>query len=305
MNKLNEIISNNVFIDNKLYLLEKPADGFGFFFQNGIVYFGKESEIGTEAESIDTSYLDLNMNVYMESEEEEQSFKTGYYDLLSYKGDLDDLYFDVFYKICKSYCLDTKGISFYDFFNSIVEIFKRNKADIYKKLIGLIGELLFIKFIYEKYNKNIIDNWHLTGANSKFDFSFKNLNIEVKTTTKNDLVFKLKHSQIFNNQNNFVCVVSLIETGIGDTLSSLINYFENTPVFARNVKFQIALVNEYVKISSKDDKEKAFSLDNISCYSISNMPSITDIPAEISNIVYEYNFSDIEETLLEEILADE
>lgn len=296
MNKLNEIIENNTFISSKLYLLEKPAENFGFFYQDGIVYFGKESTLGTETESIDTSYLDLNMNVYMESDDENQSFKSGYYDLLSFKGDINDSYFDIFYSICSSYCKDNRKIDFYDFFNSIIEIFKKNKAEIYKKLIGLIGELLLIKEMFEKHKINIADSWHLTGTNSKFDFSFKNSNLEVKTTSKSEVTFKLKHSQIFNNQNNYVGVVSLIETGRGDSIDTLVEYFKTNSEFNANVKFQIALVNEYTKITSKNDREKSFAIDSIKFFSVKNMPTIKDIPSEISHIEYEYDFVGIEES---------
>ena len=146
MNKLNELINKNYFEDQVLYLLDKPSEEFGFFYQDDTVYFGRKSVPGTEAESIDTSYLDLNMNVYIQSVTLDASFTTGYYDLLAFKGNIDDeMYFDIFYNICNAYCFDSKGISFYDFFKSLADIFKRERGEVYKKLIGLIGELLVIK----------------------------------------------------------------------------------------------------------------------------------------------------------------
>ena len=151
MNKLNGLINNNSFENQVLYLLDKPNKDFGFFYQDKTVYFGRKSIPGTDTESIDTSYLDLNMNVYIQSVTLNSSFDSGYYDLLAFKGNIDDeTYFDIFYNICNAYCYDSKGISFYDFFKSLTDIFKQDRGEVYKKLIGLIGELIVIKKFYKE-----------------------------------------------------------------------------------------------------------------------------------------------------------
>lgn len=304
MNRLNEIIDNNNFDVDVLYLIYKPNDEFGFFYQNGTVFFGKKSIPGTEAESIDTSYLDLNMNIFIKSISFDSSFTTGYYDLLAFKGRTsDEMYFDTFYNICNAYCSDTKGISFYDFFKSLTDIFKKDRGEVYKRLIGLIGELMVIKKIYSEKGINIADNWHLTGTNSKFDFSFLNSNLEIKTTTKSEMVFELKHSQIFNNQNNYIGVVSLIETGEGESLDSLREYFNSMDVFSNDVKFQIALTNEYLKVKEKKDREKSFALDSFEVFSINDMETINEIPSCISSIKYNYDFSYVEPCSIDEVVS--
>ncbi|MDD4156816.1 MAG: PD-(D/E)XK motif protein, partial [Candidatus Cloacimonetes bacterium] len=216
MNKLTEIINETKFENGKLYLIDKPNDLFGFFYQDQIVYFGKRSDnSSTDINPIYTQYLDLNAHVYISNITENSSFKAGYYDLLSFKGELDDQYFDVFCNICLVFSNDV-SLSFIEFFTSLVDIFQKAKESTFKNLIGLIGEFFLIKQTYETQCINVSNNWHMTGINSKFDFCFKNFNIEVKTTTKSEQKFLLKHSQIFNNQNNYVCVVSLIETGEGE-----------------------------------------------------------------------------------------
>lgn len=303
MNKLNSIIINNEFENDKLYLLLKPNNDFGFFYQNHIVYFGKKSVPNTEQESITTSYLDLNLNIYVESLSLDSSFETGKYDLLAYKGDLDnEMYFDIFYNICNAYCFDSKGISFYEFFNSLVDIFRKEKEQNFKNLVGLLGELFVIKKVYEDYHHSLANNWHLTGSNSRFDFSFKKCNLEIKATSKSESVFLLKHSQIFNNQNNFVGVCSLIETGEGESIESLFQYFKSIPEFSQNVKFQLALNDEIMKVNNLSDRRKSFVLDSFKIYSNKNMETLVDIPPMISKIEYEYDFSDIEESSFDEII---
>ena len=306
MNKLNGLINNNSFENQVLYLLDKPNKDFGFFYQDKTVYFGRKSIPGTDTESIDTSYLDLNMNVYIQSVTLNSSFDSGYYDLLAFKGNIDDeTYFDIFYNICNAYCYDSKGISFYDFFKSLTDIFKQDRGEVYKKLIGLIGELIVIKKFYKEMKLNISNNWHLTGTNSKFDFSFKNSNLEIKTTIKSELAFEIRHSQIFNNQNNYIGVCSLIETGEGESLQSLKDFFNSIDEFSNNVNFQISLNNEYMKVTEKKDREKSFVLDDFKIYSIRNMETITNVPSCISSISYKYDFSNIVESSINELFEDE
>lgn len=302
MNKLNEIIFNNEFDKDKLYLLYKPTNDFGFFYQNNVVYFGKRSSNKAISESISTAYLDLNMNIFIESLSMDSSFESGTYDLLAFKGNLDnEMYFDIFFNICNSYCFDSESISFYEFFNSLVNIFKKDNDKSYKNLIGLIGELLVIKKAYTDYGISIANNWHLTGSNSKFDFSFSKSNLEIKSTTKSELVFLLKHSQIFNTQNNFVGVCLIIETGEGFSINDLEKYFSGISLFSQNVKFQLALMKEILKISNRD-KERSFVLDEFKVFSIKDMATISDIPPMVTNIQYDYDFSYLKESKFEEVI---
>lgn len=301
MNKLNTIINSTEFLKDKLYLLEKISDDFGFFYQNGIVYFAKKSTPGSVNHSVDTSYLDMNLCVYISSEEDNSSFDTGNYDMLAYKDKLEGVYFDVFYNICLSYANDSGEFEFSDFFSSLVEIFKKTKEGSTKNLIGLIGELMLIKKIYEDYEFNMASNWHLSGSSSKFDFSFENFNLEVKTTTGSEMKFLLKHDQIFNNQKNYICVISLIETGDDESLDSLVDYFANTIPFRNDVKFQIAIQKEILKITEKKDKKRGFALDSIDIFDCEKMETIHNIPGCISKINYEYNFAELESEDISEL----
>lgn len=292
MNKLNGIIDQQILENGKLYLLEKPCDGFGFFYQDGVVYFAKNSSDSSSGESVGTSCLDINLGVRITSDEENSSFKTGCYDMLAFKDDLKTSKFDVFYKICSSYAHDSNKLEFSEFFRTLVDLFNKPKDEIQRNLIGLIGELMFMKKIYEDFGANASNNWHLCGSNSKFDFSFQKFNVEVKTSTNENMTFLLKHSQIFNNQKNYVCVISIIETGEGDSVGSLVDYFSNNVPFRNNVKFQIAIQKELARVADKKDKERRFVLDTIEVFDCSKLKTIENIPGCISNVQYDYNFSE-------------
>lgn len=290
MNQLLETIRSKNFEEDKLYLIENINDNFGFFYSNREIIFGKKSDKTSIGSSISTDYLDMELNVYIESLNMNNTYNSGNYDLLIFKNIDDEIKMDIFYNICSSYANDQSGISFSDFFNSLVDIFREHGDMDYANVLGLLGEMIFIKKTYEICGKNISQNWHRTGINSKFDFTFSGLNIEVKTTSKSELEFSLKHSQIFNNQNNYVAIVNVLETGEGESIETLYDYFQKTKPFSTDVKLQICLNKELARVR-KPGKNK-FSLDNISIVNVNDMKKIEDIPSCINNISYDYDFSD-------------
>lgn len=290
MNELNTIIANSEFEPDKLYLLEKVGQQFGFFYTNNTIYFGtKSSNIGLS--SLSTNYLELDFNITINSIITNQTFESGKYDLLKFKGDLNTSLFDIFYSLCKKYCSDDNEMSLFDFFNTIRNLFEETKENDFRNCIGILGELYLIKYLFTNYKINIADAYHLAGSNSKFDFSFDNFNIEVKATSKIEKIFLLKHSQIFNNQHNYVCVINFIETGTDLTINKLLDYFNNEDIFKNNLRFQTAVLTEIKKIKNPNELDKGFSLQEISFYDKNNVSSLQNIPTNISDIEYNYDFA--------------
>lgn len=289
MNRLTNIINNNKFEKDKLYLLQNYNEMFGFFYYNGEVIFGKKSDPTSIGSSISTDYLDMELNVHIESLSVENTYSSGQYDLLIFKGLSDEVKMDIFYNICSSYADDQTGITFSDFFNALVDIFREHNDMDYINSVGLLGEMWLIKEVYEKCNINISTYWHRIGINSKFDFSFPNLNIEVKTTCKSEQEFNIKHSQIFNNQNNYVAIINVFETGEGESIASLCDYFQKESPFCNDVRLQICISKELTRVR-KPNKNK-FSLESIYLVDVNDMDKLNDVPQSISNITYDYDFS--------------
>ena len=80
-----------------------------------------------------------------------------------------------------------------------------------------------------------------------------------------------------------------------------ISNFKNTYPFCNNVKFQIALQGELLKITDKRDRKRCFVLDDMEVFDCKKMSTIKEIPSCITNINYEYNFSDLEPIDIEEL----
>lgn len=292
-NPLITIIENGKFENDKLYLLESKFDKYGFFYYNDSVFFGTITNQTKNTPPIITNHLELHSNIRINSIQENQTFKTGNYDLIKYKGDLKTEVFDLLYRLCSNYAEDQNGMTLFDFFSTIRELFEEDpNRNI--NLIGTVGELILIKEIYEKYEKDLSVGWHNTGNFSKFDFSFNKFNIEVKTTIKDEKKFLIKHSQLFNSQKIFVAIVSLIETGTNYTLNNLVDYFSQNTTFKNNIRFHIALAKELTKVKDPADLDRGFSLKGYTFIDKDILETIQNIPSKISNITYNYDFNGVQ-----------
>ena len=71
----------------------------------------------------------------------------------------------------------------------------------------------------------------------------------------------------------------------------LLNYFNNEDSFKNNLRFQTAILTEINKIKNPNELDKGFSLQDISIFDTRKLPSLDNIPSNISEIEYKYNFS--------------
>lgn len=281
--------------ENELHLIEKINDEFGFFVVNNKVSFIQKNN-GDSNIPLSTNFLEIRYNVHIESVKNDQSFVTGRYDIITFNSDYNSEEFNSFVDLCYCYANDnTRNLSFVEFFNNLVELFKQKKNDEYTNLIGLVGELIVIKEVYENTGVSIASNWQKAGVTSRFDFAFKKMNFEVKTTTSYETKFTIKHNQIFNNQNMFIAIVSLIETGTNYSLQSLCDYFRGTSVFCNNFEFIFKIELALTKVKNLTDLNKGFSLDDIKFVTRDSMETISNIPVEISSLQYTYDFKNCDD----------
>lgn len=64
--------------------------------------------------------------------------------------------------------------------------------------------------------------------------------------------------------------------------------------FKNNVKFQIAIQKELLKVTENKDKKRSFALYDIEIFDCEKMQTITNIPGCMSQIENYYNFSDLD-----------
>ena len=288
--KINKIKTSGEYLSSQLFMIESITEYSGFLLGDNIIYFINKSCI-LESETIVTNQLSLKTKININTVENYPTFSPGYYDILAYNLDNNDTYLESFVDLCKMYVFSSSKVCFRDFFYSLLKLFEPSKEISYTNLLGLFGELSLIKKLKNDYNLILMDNWHNTyGSNDKYDFSLKDFNIEVKTSVKDNMIFRIKHKQIFNEKHNFVVVINVEQDNSGYTLSDLFDFFKETKPFSENIDFAIKLEVEKNKVSPQDFKLKKFSVIKYSVFNNKSLNTIANNPQWISNVEYSYDF---------------
>lgn len=283
--------------DSCLYLLRKLNQYSGFFSSNGeVLYFIKNIET-LSCSSIDTDYLSLITDVKIIAVENYPQFHSGKYNMIKYKGDVQDSNLDAFLRLCIVHSKNLDSCEFYNFFYSLINLFQLPKEQQFKNMLGLYGELKFIEYVYRNFNEDISIRWHQSEYD-KYDFSYENTNFEVKSIMSEEAKVLIKHDQIFNGDNNYITIVRLYNDNNGETLDELVERLRSQKPFIDNLKFQLCLERERKRISLHDAKAKKLKLDYIKTYDVNSLTTIVNIPENIENLVYKFNFDEVKEVLL-------
>jgi hypothetical protein len=286
--EIKTIISSSGDDPTRLYLLEKISDSAGLFlFDKKIAFAQKTNSAGGVA--VSTNFVEFQPSILVKSVVNDPSFESGRFDFLILKSMDSDELTNSFIDLTSLYG-QHPTMPFDSFISSIVELFQLPKKQIELDCIGLYGELSFIYAAW-KLGIDISVYWHLNGVFSKYDFSSKKVNVEVKTSTSDSNTFLIKHSQIFNGSNNVVALVSLRdEEAMGRSLKDIVAFFQNTAPFCDNVAFQISLRKELMKKIGNEVFEKRFSVSGIYGFKSDWLQTIANIPECISDISYKYTF---------------
>jgi len=271
----------------RVYLIEKVNESCGFFVFNGNLSFAVRTKEYTGS-TLATALLDFVPSVNIESVENDSSFKKGFFDFLSLKSEENSFVVD-FISLCKTYSLDTT-VNFDDFIKGMIDLFQLSKRESKLNSIGLFGELFLIKNAFDKYKFDLSKGWHLSGAFSKYDFSFKQCNLEIKTSLSDSTCYLLKHSQVFNSSLNYICLNKIEKNENGISINDLIFYFQHTTPFADNLKFQIAIKKELTKSFDFDSLNEKYSLIESYFFLNKNLKTIQNVLLCITELEYKYNF---------------
>lgn len=293
--------------DDTLYLLEKISDGGGFFALNGNILYMTLNNENSSNVSIRTEYLHLETNIYVSAFNTTiQSFRNGYYnfiELYMHEGEEFIEKLNAFVKLCVTYDSHADETDFTAFFDSLVTLFQLPKEQTYMNLIGLFGELTIIAYFYEQFKIDLSKYWHTSGAKSKLDFVAPNINIEVKSTLANDLIFHIKHDQLFGNSTlTYLLAVSLKENNSGITLDELANNLLSAEGYCNSIEFAINLEAEKLRVSPQDAAHKRFCLKEIRLYNANDICPFMKVPENISDLTYRINLTYLNREIIQGIV---
>lgn len=297
----------NLPADGLIYLAKKLSNKAGFFVSTGHLLYIVSNFDHESAQSINTEFLHLNTNVEIRAFAEYQQFKTGKYNILDYipseEGYIDaDL--ESFVNLCSAHALYMNSEDFIKFFYSLINIFQYPAKQSYKNLIGLFGELTVIKFIHEQTGCDISADWHKTGSDGKYDFVLNRFNIEVKSSISAEKKAEIKHSQLFNNDNNYLTVVYLEKNNAGISTNHLIRKLLTASDYCNNYNFAVNIEKERKRISPTDSENIFFAVKDISFYQAKDINPFSSVPDAVDSLSYTIDLSDANQIEIKNIMEN-
>lgn len=280
---------NTVPKDGVIYLVKKLSQNTGFFITNGHLLYLVYNFENITHKSLTTDYLLLNTNIEIQSFKNNQAFVSGKYNVLDFlptEEGYNENNLESFVNLCISHTEFMGGKSFVKFFFSLSELFQEPKEQKYKNLIGLYGELFFIKYLCQTTSLDLSDRWHTGGSLDKYEITLEAKNIEIKTTAAVDEEVTIKHTQLFNSDQNYLVVICIEESNSGKTLNQLISSMQKDPIHYNNYNFILNIEREKKRVSPVDADNKKFSIKSIDVYDADEINPFPEIPECISNLTY-------------------
>lgn len=280
--------------DSTLYLLEKLPCETGLFASKGNVLYLVPNDENYSSLSIKTEYLCVETNIFVSAfNPSVSSFENGYYNYVELQlATLNDLEANLsaFINLCLAHATYKHGEGFMPFFDSLVSLFQLPREQQYKNLVGLMGELLLIEYVYQKYKEDLSLYWHTEGSSSRLDFTCPYANFEVKTTSTDSLSFTIKHNQLFiNSEKNYLVAVSIEENNSGCTLDELITRLLEDPDICNGLRFCVNLEKEKRRVSPTEINSRRFVLKKISVYHATTINPFVIVPDSVEDLSYKLN----------------
>ena len=257
--------------------------------------------------NVKTDFLNLDTNIFVSAfNQSVSSFENGYYNSVELElSDSSDIEANLsaFVNLCLAHSTYMRGKDFMSFFDSLVSLFQLPREQHYKNLVGLMGELLLIEYIYRSYKEDLSLYWHNEGSSSRLDFTCPYANFEVKTTPTDSLSFTIKHNQLFvNSEKNYLVAVSIEENNSGRTLDELITILLQDPDICNSMSFSVNIEKEKRRISSSEMHGKRFVLKKIRAYRATMINPFCNIPDCVEELSYKLSLLPFSSISFEDIL---
>ena len=201
---------------SSIYLIEVLSETAGFFSNDRKILYIAKDIYGYPYEGIETDYLKLQTHIRISSVKNNQTFKDDYYNIIIFKGSVDDdKNLSSFVQICSIHAENSEELNFKEFFYSLITLFQLPVEQAFKNAVGLYGELKFMEYVYQRTKIDISISWHRSGSFSQYDFSNGDRSIEIKTTLSENHEITIKHQQIFGDHSCSLVVIicELYENG--------------------------------------------------------------------------------------------
>lgn len=195
----------------------------------------------------------------------------------------------------------------YELVESLQEYFTISpEIDTYKLQIGVFGELLAIKVLYETGYKDILNKYHKNFF-SKHDIEVSDkIRIEIKTTEKENRIHNFRHDQIYRKDISVYVISSRLEPAqeglsLYELFVEIMRLYNNPEViFALEKLMKRCNVSE-TSVGLKFSLQKA--IEDMKFYNANQLPKIeADAPKGVTHISYDVDCSLAEDISVEDLI---
>lgn len=285
--------------DGKVRLVEKISDTAGFYVcDNDPIYATEVKGSGVGRKEAETACLKLLLGAKLrpindEGEELEDDGER-YFDIIRLINWTNNRECTAFLELCEMHANEETSLSFEDFFYSLNELFQPNKEQSKLNAYGLYCELALIDQMSEKMQRNIdfTDYWQLDGSSSKYDFTFPEGNIEVKSASR-DVEVMIKQDQLFNKDDNYLVTVCVERNPSGETLIDLIERLLHRNSCFTTLRSKLELNRRVLQVNEKDLR-KRMKVCFIRSFEAKFINPFNDLPDRVTQLSYRLNLVDVE-----------
>lgn len=277
---------------SNIYLIEVLTENAGFFSTDGKLLYVAKDIYQYSYEGIETDYLKLQTHVRINSVKNNQTFSDDYYNIIIYKGNLDDTNISSFIQLCTIHAQNTNDLNFREFFYSLITLFQLPIEQEFKNAVGLYGELKFMQYAKKRKNIDISTFWHKNSSYSQYDFSNGVSNIEIKTTISDNSEITIKHQQIFSTHPCTLVAINCEQYENGETIEEVITAMYSDLEAFNGMNFSINLAKELKRVSIADVKRIRFEVKQIQFFSTEDINPFPSIPESVSKLSYKLDISE-------------
>lgn len=290
--------------DGRVYLVRMLSAGRGFYVcDEQPIYAAKVGESARCNSAVETECLQLRLGVRLKTIDSCSRSKTQRFDMIRLIDFRNDQELTAFVDLCSMHAEGSTTLTFEELFYSLGDLFRPLRSQRFINGMGLYGELAIIDFA--RMLKPGIDAsryWQLAGEKSKYDFAFCCGNIEVKSASAQKLNVHVKHSQLFNEDTNYLVVVLLERAPNGESLDVLASRLIECGDCFTDFRSQAELTKQLLRVDEKG-RNTPYLVRGIRCYFAEDINCFGEVPDRISDLAYRLDLVDLHCEGLAEVIA--
>lgn len=275
--------------DGRFYLLEEITERAGFFVVDGLPVYGVIARGHKSTAPVRTALLELNTGIDLLPIRDGKETTVQTFDLIRMTIIPDQREADAFFTLCRDHAKGSSDLTLREFFFAASKLFRQKSAQGRRNAIGLFGELTVMD-LGSKHGVDLSGSWQKVGVESKYDFSLDDCNIEVKTTTRHEMIALIKHAQLFNEDRNILCFCRIEKSPVGTTLNELSQRLKDGNVCFTTLESRLALARELLVIEDAE-LETPYKLVGIAFYECEDINPFFDVSDRVAALSYEYDLA--------------